>query len=112
MPNPDFSSIDSLEKALALVSEGKLEKVLLLPEEFGGEDRRENVVYVPVGTAALKGQTDRNVIAPLAAEGKVRRYNAAPQYAGNSFVPTSIKIEASDPGNFRFDLAIWGDALK
>jgi hypothetical protein len=112
MTDPDFSSVDSLEKALSLVREGKLEKLLLLPEQFGGDERRENVVYVPVGIGALKAQTDSNVIAPLAAEGKVTRYNAAPQYAGKSFVPISIKIEASDPGHFAVDLAIWGEALK
>jgi hypothetical protein len=109
---PDFSEIDSQAKVIDLFNQGKLEKLYLLPLEFGGADRAENIVFVPPGMAALKASTDRNVVGKLAAEGKVTRYNASPKYSGKSFIPISIEITASDPGSFVLNLAIWGEGLK
>lgn len=109
---PDFSDVNSQAKALDLFQKGKLEKLFLLPPEFGGEDRPENVVFVPVGIAAVKASTDINVVGKLAAEGKVTRYSAKPKYAGDSFIPTSVEITATDPGSFTYVLAIWGEGLK
>ena len=63
-------------------------------------DHPLNTLYVPVGTADIKASTDNNVIAPLAAEGKVTKYKAMPEYQGNSVIPIAIKIIASDPGEF------------
>jgi len=68
---PDFSHVDSLAKARELLSQGKLEKLHLMPLEFGGEDIPQNVVYVPVGMADVKAGIDRDVIGRLAAEGKI-----------------------------------------
>ena len=107
---PDFSGIDSREKAEALVQKGELKKLLLLPSEFGGEDVPPNVVYVPAFAVELKASTDQNVILPLAQEGKVTRYNATPEYEGKSFIPAAINIVASEPGSFTYRLAIWGKA--
>jgi hypothetical protein len=109
---PDFSGIDSREKAEALVQKGELKKLLLLPSEFGGEDVPPNVVYVPAFAVELKASTDQNVILPLAQEGKVTRYNATPEYEGKSFIPAAINIVASEPGSFTYRLAIWGKALS
>ena len=112
MSGPDFSAIDSNAKVLELFERGQLEKLYLLPKEFGGNDAPQNIVYVPVGLGAIKGQTDNGVIAALVAERKVTRYSAVPEYSGNSFIPIAIKITASEPGNFVFDLKIWGSALR
>ena len=71
-----------------------------------------NVVYVPVGMAAVKDGIDTNVVAPLAADGKVTRYVATPEYVGVSFVPVAITIVASDPGSFTTTLNLWGPALE
>jgi hypothetical protein len=86
--------------------------MLLFPEQFGGEHRVENLVYVPPFVAELKSRTDNNIVLPLAEEGKTRRYNVTPEYAGRSMVPISIKLVGSDPGNFTYEIAIWGDALR
>jgi hypothetical protein len=111
-PNgPDFSAIDSLAKAEGLFRRGDLEKLLLMPPEFGGEDTPANTLYVPVGVADIKAGIDNNVIRPLAAEGKIRQYSAEPEYQGSSFIPIAITIEASDPGEFRTTINIWGEAL-
>ena len=111
-PNgPDFSGIDSREKAEELFRRGDLEKLFLMPLEFGGQDIPVNTLYVPVGLAEVKVGIDNNVIGPLAAEGKITKYSATPEYQGNSFIPIAIKIVASDPGEFVTTINIWGEAL-
>jgi hypothetical protein len=110
-PGPDFSRIDSREKAEALFRQGELEMLYLLPPEFGGDDAPPNILFVPVGLGAVKAGIDQNVVAPLAAEGKLTRYTAMPEYQGSSVIPIAIRIEASDPGQFSTVINIWGDAL-
>jgi hypothetical protein len=108
---PDFSAIDSREKAEELFRRGELEKLFLMPLEFGGIDDPRNVVFVPVGIAAAKAGIDQNVIAPLVEEGRVSQYSATPEYQGRSFIPIAIRVTASDPGQFSSTIHIWGDAL-
>ena len=111
-PNgPDFSEIDSQAKAEDLFRRGELEKLFLMPLEFGGQDIPVNTLYVPVGVADIKAGIDNNVIGPLAAEGKISKYTATPEYQGKSFIPIAIKIVASDPGEFTTTINIWGEAL-
>lgn len=108
---PDFSAVDSREKAEELFRRGELEKVYLFPLEFGGPDEDVNVVYLPVGLGAMKTRIDMEVVQPLAEEGRITSYTATPEYQGRSFIPVSIRIRASDPGDFTYTLAIWGEAL-
>lgn len=109
---PDFSTVDSRAKAEAMAQRGELSKLLLLPAGFGGSDDPRNVVYVPPFVIDLKASIDNNIIAPLVSEAKITNYAAVPNYQGKSFVPISIEIIASDPGDFKTLLAIWGDALE
>jgi hypothetical protein len=112
VPNgPDFSDTDSKNKAEARLQRGELEKLWLLPAEFGGTDDPRNIVYVPVGFVAIKTDIDTNIIKPLVAESKITEYRATPEYQGRSFVPIAIKIVASNPGSFSTDINIWGKAL-
>jgi hypothetical protein len=111
-PNgPDFSAIDSQEKAEELFRRGGLEQLFLIPLEFGGADNALNTLYVPVGLAEVKARIDTNIIGPLANDGSITKYTATPEYQGNSFIPIAIKIVASDPGEFVTTINIWGDAL-
>lgn len=108
---PDYSAIDSRDKAAKLAENGELVPVLLLPEMFGGDNNEANVVFIPTFAADLKRQTDENIIQPLASQGKVTRYNAVPTYSGKSFVPVAVTVQAHDPGNFRQTIRIWGEGL-
>ena len=109
---PDFSAVDSQKKAEELHRQGVLHKLLLMPAEFGGAEIPENVVFVPEFAVELKAQIDLDIIRPLIEQGTVRRYFAAPEYEGNSFIPCNIRIVASDPGQFEASVAIWGKALQ
>jgi hypothetical protein len=110
--SPDFSDINSREKAEELLRRGELEVLYLQPLDLGGQDHPLNTLYVPVGTAAIKASTDNNVIVPLAEEGKITKYKAVPEYHGDSIIPIAITIIASDPGEFTMTINIWGDALN
>jgi hypothetical protein len=111
-PNgPDFSSVDSQAKAEARVQAGEMERLLLLPTEFGGTEDSRNVVYVPRGFVAIKAGIDTNIIKPLVASGRITQYRAVPEYEGRSFVPIAIQIVASNPGSLTTDINIWGKAL-
>jgi len=109
---PDYSAVDSREKAEALVKRGELQKLLLLPAEFGGEDIPPNIVFVPPFVVELKTESDRNVVLPLAQKGTIKRYQANPTYQDKSLVPISITIVAFDPGSFTTTIAIWGKGLN
>jgi len=111
MQGPDFSNVDSQAKAEEMFRNGNLEKLFLMPLEFGGQDHPLNVLYVPVGVAAIKAGIDLNVIGPLASEGKFNQYKAEPEYQGKSFIPIAIKVTAWDPGQFTSTINIWGEAL-
>lgn len=108
---PDYSAVTSREEAVRLAGRGELVPMLLLPEMFGGDDGPGNVVFVPPFAAELKRQADENVIRPLAAEGRITRYNAEPSYSGRSFVPVAVTVRAEDPGAFSQTIAIWGEGL-
>src|SRR5262245_57497046 len=103
---PDFSTIDSQAKAEELFRQGELEKLYLLPLEFGGQDTPTNYLFVPIGVADIKAGIDNNVIRPLIEEGKVTQYTATPEYEGASFIPSALKIVASNPGNFTTEINI------
>jgi hypothetical protein len=105
----DFSQVDSLEKAQALYREGKLERLYLFPLEFGGKEIPQNILYVPPGIAAIKQQID-GTIGSMVQEGLVSQYAAEPEYKGDSFVPSKIKIitsHAEKPGRFNPTINIW-----
>ena len=109
---PGFSHVESRTKAQRLCRGGTLERVFLMPLEFGGRDIPQNVVYVPAGIAGLKNRIDTKIIGALAADGSISRYSAAPEYRGESVVPTSIRIRAWDPREFNTQIKIWGEAIE
>lgn len=108
---PDFSAVDSVAKADAMARRGELEKLFLMPLEFGGTNNPLNTLYVPVGTAGIKSGIDNNVIGPLADAGKVSKYQASPEYQGKSVIPIAVRIVASGETEFRTEINIWGEAL-
>ena len=108
---PDFSAVDSLAKAVEMFQRGELEKLYLMPLEYGGTDNPLNTLYVPVGVAAVKSRIDNGVIAELVAAGTVSQYSAKPAYQGKSFIPISVTVVASNPGEFTTTINIWGSAV-
>lgn len=105
----DFSHVDSCEKAIALVQEGKLFKILLFPAEFGGVDIPQNSVYVPAGIPEIKDQITGTLIR-FVEQGLIDDLQVNPDYKGNSFVPSAIKMSTSHSGNtgeFNPTIEIW-----
>lgn len=108
-PARDYSHVTSREAAEKLAAEGELFKILLFPEEFGGENEPENVVYVPAGIPEIKDQITGSLIR-FYEDGLIDRLTVMPEYKGNSFVPSRIAIKASHSaksGRFEPTIEIW-----
>lgn len=103
-----MAAITSREAAEAAWRAGKLARIHLFPIELGGEDRPENVVYVPRWVTEQKDLTTRTV-ATLVRQGMAEKLEVKPVYKGASFVPSKLLITASKGGETRFsgDIEIW-----
>ncbi len=105
----DFSHIDSKEKAIALSEKGELFKILLFPDEFGGQDIPQNVVYVPAGVPEIKDQITGTLIR-FVKDGLIDNLKVEPEYKRRSFVPSKIKMFTSHSGKsgqFNPTIEIW-----
>lgn len=91
---PDFSEIDSNEKAMELAKKGVLSPVYLMPLRFNGEESARNRLFVPPVVVELKDRYD-DMVEDLLVQGKVSGYSCTPEYKGNSFVPSKLTIVAS-----------------
>jgi|SRR3990167_2578929 len=106
---PDFSDVNSREKALELVKQGKLHKILLFPAEFGGQDLPHNVVYVPAGIPEIKDQITGTLIR-FVEDGLIDNLEVSPEYKGGSFVPSKINMKTSHSGKsgkFNPSIEVW-----
>ncbi|HBP42058.1 MAG: hypothetical protein ACTJG4_04195 [Vreelandella alkaliphila] len=108
--NPhNFTDVDSKEKAIRLVEEGRLVPILLFPAELGGPEASQNTVYVPPETRDIQTQIIGTLIR-FVEEGLIDNLNAEPEYKGNSFVPSRIHMRTSHsgkPGQFNPTIEIW-----
>lgn len=107
----DLSAIDSREKAEALYRAEVLQKLFMLPPEFGGEDHPVNTIFVPPAVVKRKAEIDQQVVGALIEAQKVTKYSAKPEYEGVSVIPVSLTITVSDPETYEFPISIWGSAI-
>ena len=91
---PDFSEIDSNEKAIELAKKGILSPLYLMPLRFHGEESDRNRLFVPRTVVTLKDRYD-DMVEELLVQGKVSGYSCTPEYKGKSFVPSKLTIVAS-----------------
>ena len=103
-----MAAITSRDAAEAAWRAGKLARIFLFPPEFGGEDRRENVVYVPLWIPEQKDISTRQVQA-LVRGGQVDELVVTPSYKDGSVVPAKLVITATKAGEPRYqgDIEIW-----
>jgi hypothetical protein len=105
----DYSEIDSAEKVQALYRAGQLEPLYLFPLELGGQPIPQNTLFVPIGVAAVKKMLD-GTVQKMVGDGNISKYEARPEYKGNSFIPSKIRINASHhekSGAFNPVIDIW-----
>ena len=107
VPNgPDFSTIDSLQKAEELFRNGQLEKLFLMPLEFGGEDNPLNTVYVTIGLALSKRTLTTTSSAPW--QPRVKSRNTPQQHSTKATVSfrlpsiSWLQIQAILPQRLKF----------
>jgi hypothetical protein len=80
----------------ALIREGKLVELWLMPQILGGTRDVRNVLWAPPETAAEKAAIDEEVRSWVAG-GETANYSATPAYTGRSMVPSTIHVAASTP---------------
>lgn len=105
----DFSDVTTKEKAEALYAQGKLEKILLFPSELGGKDIPQNSVFVPLGISEIKNRLT-GTLARFVSEGQINNLTVEPEYKGESFIPSRIKMRAwhtDKKGEFTPSIEIW-----
>jgi hypothetical protein len=105
----DYSKVTTQEAALALVAEGRLAKVLLFPEEFGGRDVAANTVYVPIGIVEIKEKITGTLIRYYEDE-LIDKLSVKPEYKGDSVIPSRIVMTATHStksGKFEPSIEIW-----
>ncbi len=72
---------------------GDLYKVLLLPEDLGGDERPENVIYILPGAFPLYDRVMDELVA--AVERAPTKVSIVPGYRDESFIPESLTIVAT-----------------
>jgi len=81
------------EELDSLLASGLVEKVLMLPAEFGGTDDPRNITYLPPALAERKRAFDAEVRRRVEA-GEDMDFKVTPEYDGDSFVPARLHMEA------------------
>lgn len=103
---PDFSDIDSLEKAIDLYEKGTLAKIYMMPLEFGGEDIPANTLYIPAFVQEFKAGFD-SMVEKLLTDGKRISLDANPEYKGRSFIPSTLTLEITGEAELTETIHIW-----
>ena len=105
---PDFSHVNSIEKAAELAKRGELYPLYLLPLRFNGEESARNRLFVPQVTVELKERYD-DMVESLLVEEKVNGYSCTPEYKGESVVPAKLTLTAKKDGEAMFSetIQIW-----
>lgn len=105
----DYSHVTSLKIAQELAEKGELEKILLFPEAFGGEDIPVNVLYVPLEIAEIKAQLTETTINYME-QNLINKLEVLPTYKGDSFIPATIEMKmwhSDKEGIFNPIINIW-----
>ncbi|HQV03537.1 MULTISPECIES: hypothetical protein [unclassified Novosphingobium] len=105
----DYSNVATRDDLLGHVETGSLVKMFLLPEIFGGEDRKENVVFVPPFAVDQKEELDSNTIRDLIMQRKINSYEAIPSFVGDSLVPSFVTVKVHGPEYFVFVIKVWSE---
>lgn len=105
----DYSQVTSLKLAQELAKKGELEKILLFPEAFGGEDIPQNVLYVPLGIAEIKAQLTETTM-NYVEKGIINKLEVLPTYKGDSFIPATVEMKmwhSDKEGSFNPTIKVW-----
>lgn len=103
---PDFSAVTMVEHLEALVKQGLLVPVLVVPPAFGGSEDVLNTAWVTPQAAGEKQLIDATLV-DLAEQGLLNSFELVPEYRGDSLVPTRLAFHANHTGEGeRFDLTV------
>lgn len=103
-----WDTVTSQTAAEALCRDGQLIRTLLLPQELGGEDTQENVVFLPPAARDAKDRTTAELIG-LFRQGVAEQVSIIPEYRGESFVPARVLVSAwkAERAAYEKPIEIW-----
>ena len=108
-PGPDFSGVTTKAAAQRLVRTGELVEILYFPAEFGGPDEPQNVGYITPEAADVREMVI-GTFGRFADEGVIDKLNVAPEYKGDSVVPSSITMtgtRSGEEGGIGITIEVW-----
>ncbi|HEY8895777.1 MAG TPA: hypothetical protein VIM79_13220 [Niastella sp.] len=103
---PDYSHLDSNEKAQQACANKELVKLHLMPLDWGGQDVALNIIYVPEFVVEQKAVIDA-MIEDFLTAGLSINYSCQPEYKGKSFIPASLVISYSGDKQDTQTIEIW-----
>jgi hypothetical protein len=77
-----------------------------MPLDWGGEDVAVNIIYVPEFVVEQKAVID-GAIEDFLVAGLSINYSCAPEYKGNSFIPSRLVISYSGDRENSHTIEIW-----
>ena len=102
----DFQDIDSSVKLQKHFHRGDLVKILLMPEEFGGQDTALNTLFVTELARKEKVSFDKKVL-QIAGNGKKLFYNVSPEYKGKSMIASKLHLSIIGDASLDHTIHVW-----
>ena len=106
VPQENFTDIDSMAKLEQLYHKGRLVKILLMPEEFGGIDSGVNSLYVTQEAQKVKQEFDDKILS-LSSKGKKLFYNITPEYNDRSYIASKLHLSVTGDVLLEHTIEIW-----
>ena len=86
-----------------LLKQKKVQKILLLPEIFGGQDIPQNVTYVPLKCVSIIKKIEKKVEKYVLKNDVSVKYSVKPHFDDSiklSYIPVKLEILVSDDKNY------------
>lgn len=106
---PDFSGVTTKAAAQRLVREGQLVEIALFPTELGGPEEPMNMSYITPEAAYVR-ELVIGTLTRFFEDGVIDQLKVVPEYSGDSIVPRSILMSATQSGqegHFATTIDVW-----
>jgi hypothetical protein len=110
----DYSALDTREKAWSAVEREEIVAILMVPEDFGGTECDENIVFVPPAVAERKRRIEVDIVMPIIRSRPPVEYQVIPENDRRSMVPIALNIrawQASSLDSTMCRLEIWAGSI-
>jgi len=104
---PDFSSITSVTAAEDACRQGHLTKALLFPAELGGQDRPDNVVFIPPLVWDVKNNSIAALVSAVRGNEQCRRCSRVSWDELRPYQDYHKSRHSGMPPEYKLEIGIW-----